>query len=519
MRFMREGDRARAGRVGLFAAVAVFLPAVAWALASPLGSVPDEPAHMIRAAAVVRGEIETPASDVRPDYAGVDVPDYVAKTPALTCFAFDSAVPASCADGVDLTSEAVVPSATSAGLNSPVYYALVGLPTLVASGAPALYAMRLVNAAIFAILAGMIFGQLTLLSATRWGFLAGALGVTPMALFLAGSVNPNGVEVTASGALLVGMLALLKAPGSRVQLWGSGCVVAVSSALVTSGRNIGLMWWALAVGAAVVVAGLARLGLSLRDRVTRVTLVPVVLVIAYAVQWQATLPRYEVIPIGGGSASRASAFALTALRTVDYAEGYVGVFGWLDTLAPPLTMLVFGAALMATVTVAVLVASGRLRATLVGLIVTILLLPPLVQAAVAPEYGPIWQGRYALPVLMMIMVVSGVALDRAHGPGASRRWIVPIAWAGGLMVAGAQVAAFFEALRRYVVGLDAPPLAILRNPQWEPPLGWVTLALIFVASVGLAYWALVREVTARAGSADAARRAPVGAAPALSPGD
>ena len=37
--------------------LAIFLPMLLWALASPLMSVPDEPSHAIRAAAVVRGEV------------------------------------------------------------------------------------------------------------------------------------------------------------------------------------------------------------------------------------------------------------------------------------------------------------------------------------------------------------------------------------------------------------------------------------------------------------------------------
>ena len=44
-------------RVWIVAFLAFFSLTAAWALASPLTAVPDEPSHMIKAAATVRGQL------------------------------------------------------------------------------------------------------------------------------------------------------------------------------------------------------------------------------------------------------------------------------------------------------------------------------------------------------------------------------------------------------------------------------------------------------------------------------
>lgn len=65
----------------------LLVPMLLWALASPLGSVPDEPSHAIRAAAVVRGQIVTPPWAENSSLARSIVPRYVAHMIQLTCYA------------------------------------------------------------------------------------------------------------------------------------------------------------------------------------------------------------------------------------------------------------------------------------------------------------------------------------------------------------------------------------------------------------------------------------------------
>ena len=74
-------------RVAFFTAwIALSLMSIAWAFASPLGSGPDEPAHLIKAASVVRGELVGPQGDTGNI---VDVPAAVAWTATQDCYRFD----------------------------------------------------------------------------------------------------------------------------------------------------------------------------------------------------------------------------------------------------------------------------------------------------------------------------------------------------------------------------------------------------------------------------------------------
>ena len=89
-----------------------------WALATPLMGVPDEPAHVIRAASVVRGDIVPRQSVEDPYMSDVDVPEWAAAAHSLTCFAYDPGIPASCQPPAE-NDDAITLARTSAGLNSP----------------------------------------------------------------------------------------------------------------------------------------------------------------------------------------------------------------------------------------------------------------------------------------------------------------------------------------------------------------------------------------------------------------
>jgi len=101
---------------------------VTWSLGTARYGGPDEPAHVIRAYAVAHGDVlgdrPDPATlDLAPGYRVVDVPASLASgDPA--CFRHDSTVTPDCA--VASTSTEPVAAATSAGINPPLYYAVVG---------------------------------------------------------------------------------------------------------------------------------------------------------------------------------------------------------------------------------------------------------------------------------------------------------------------------------------------------------------------------------------------------------
>lgn len=97
--------------------------AVLWSLATPLAAVPDEPAHVMKAAFVVRGEFIGRLSSFG---SYVDLPRYVHWTNLQACYARQPDVSADCIKDVPGNPWTTVLTTTTAGLYNPVYYVLVG---------------------------------------------------------------------------------------------------------------------------------------------------------------------------------------------------------------------------------------------------------------------------------------------------------------------------------------------------------------------------------------------------------
>ena len=115
---------------GQFLATFVLVAALTglWGLATPLFANADEPAHVVRAASVARGELvgKTPRSKLLKGYTFVRVPaiyDHAGRH--LNCFARRPNRDASCHTftGSESRTKEVI---TEAGHHPPAYYAVVG---------------------------------------------------------------------------------------------------------------------------------------------------------------------------------------------------------------------------------------------------------------------------------------------------------------------------------------------------------------------------------------------------------
>ncbi|TAM92892.1 MAG: DUF2142 domain-containing protein, partial [Jatrophihabitans sp.] len=135
--------------------LALFALQAIWSASIPLMASPDEPSHVVRAAAVAHGQWSgtlgaAPADASTPGTATtVQLPaDYAQAVALPNCFAFRSDQPASCQQPVAPANGATAPVQTFAGQYPPLYYALVGWPSRFLAVEPAIYAMRLVSAAL-----------------------------------------------------------------------------------------------------------------------------------------------------------------------------------------------------------------------------------------------------------------------------------------------------------------------------------------------------------------------------------
>jgi hypothetical protein len=458
-----------------------------WSIATPIGAAPDEPAHLIKAASVSRGElVGAPAKEGR----RVTVPEYIAFTPAQTCYAFNSAASAACSPTDSKKPDRSVSSSTTAGLYNPLYYTLVGWPSLLAHDDSGVYWMRVVSGIIVSFFLALV---VAMVATWRKGVLplVGILAATtPMVVFLGGTVNPNSLEITATLAAFVAMLAVVRRVGEQ-RITPVLVVLGVSAAVAANMRGLSVLWLAVVLLTPLLLLTRVRLIELLKQRQVQITIASIIVAVAAALIWvlatnslgaglSATPSAADAAP--GVGTSPVLGFIWTALFTFNYGEQLVGVFGWLDTPAPPFVMFVW-AALAGVLTVLALVLTKG-KALLVGIILSaaVLLAPPLLQAVYIYRGGVIWQGRYTLPLFVCAALWLATALAErvSLSRGAANRLLVIVT----VLTGAAQLLAFATALRRYTVGLTAGWQTLL-HPLWSPPAGvaFALIGFLFVVSV------------------------------------
>ena len=483
----------------LVCVVVTFANFAVWSWATPLFAAPDEPAQVIRAAAAARGELvgATVSSD-RNAFTKVTVPAVFARDGALaTCFQFRPDVPASCEPRVP-ASKKTVSVDTYAGRYPPLYYLIVGLPSLVAVSARGIYLMRLASALLDAILVSLALFAVVRWSSNRLLLVAVMVAATPMAWFLGGVVNPSGFEIAAalclwtSGAVLLFEHAHDPPPGLVA-------VVAGALALFVLSRPLSPLWCAIAVAVLAAAGGWRRVRALLANRSVRLAIPPLAACGAAAMAWilgehsldltpsTAAVPRSEtfghLVP---------AIFAHTPL----WLEEMVGVFGWLDTYSPVLTYALWGAVAGALVLFALARGSrgareAREAAVLALLVLAVVILPVAIVYSQVHRLGIVWQGRDIMPLAVGVPIVAVAVAGRdriwQRWDGRIARWSAAAACAA-LGVAG--FAAFFEALRRYSVGVDGP--VDFLSGAWHPPLGSAAVlvaAFASFAALALGVWA------------------------------
>ena len=195
-------------RAALFwAPFAVFaLLGVLWSLASPVFSVPDENAHATKAIAQVRGQVVGyTLPDVR--HIVVDLPEGYAYSQDTLCYATHAEVSAGCAP--EFGSDGQPWFNTWVGAYNPLYYYLVGWPSLLFDGDAAIIGMRIASSLLGAGLLAWAFLVAASGARSRWMPLGVAFAAAPMSMYLIGAVNPNGAELAAAAAVWAGTLRLL----------------------------------------------------------------------------------------------------------------------------------------------------------------------------------------------------------------------------------------------------------------------------------------------------------------------
>jgi hypothetical protein len=484
----------RTRRLWALAFVAFFMLGAAWTFASPYDAPPDEQEHVVRAAGVVYGDVMPAPGDA---FRGSGTFQMVPKSLIqIRCFHGDATKTAQCATG-PRGSQTLTRVGSYTGRYNPVYYAVVGWPLRFWPNWTGLYLARLLTTAICA-----MFWATALTAGLRWrryrSLAVGAIvGITPMALSLAGSVNPNAVEAAAGALLFAALIPVLvdaKGPVSRVALWQSG----IAAATIATVRFAGPIWVAGVLGVLLLGAGRERLAELARSRAAWVWAGLVGLATLLSGVWTIIEKAYVLVPLPTDHkydlfhALVLEIFGRAAVITIQM----IGVFGYLDTQMPLVFYLVW--AMLAGVLILAAVAFGRTvdRWRVLGILALTYGVPVVSEAVSANVNGFGTQGRYLLVTSVGVTMLAGYALARSGILTGAR--LAQLTRLVVLVVGPLQLLFLTQAMVRWQIGFGGFDMPI--NPfvgSWHPRLGSVVpfvLGLLGAAGVVVFGWLVTREV-------------------------
>ena len=250
--------------VFLGAWAALFVIASAWVVASPLSSGPDESGHVAKAAGVVRGQFDgapTSRSGITTFRLPADVGDVGGP---MTCFAGNPNRWAACAPSPDgfTSSPRVVESGV--GSYDPLYYAVVGWPSLVLHGAHSFFAMRAMSALLSTFLLAIVFWVAARSDRARWLVTGTAIAMTPMVLYLGSCGQASGLEISGTAAVTALGWSLLH--GRERPAVAEAVLLAVAVVLTASARTTSPLFVVVVLVALCCTVPFARLRAVVRTR-------------------------------------------------------------------------------------------------------------------------------------------------------------------------------------------------------------------------------------------------------------
>jgi len=443
----------------LCAAVAC-LNGLAWSIVTPPFQVPDEPSHVAYVKELAeKGRLPAHSGSFSYEEA-VALADLhltrVAEHPQYQTIA-SQAQQRKLEEGLQLARESSIAGGDYGGVSAsqpPLYYALEVIPYSLGSGGTLLERIELMRI-LSAVMGGLtaLFSFLfvrELLPRVRWAWAVGGLGVAlvPLLGFMSGGVNPDAMLFAISAALFYCLARGFRRGLTRGGAIGLGAVTAIGLATklnflgLAPGALLGLIVLSVrsarSLGRAAYVSLAAALALALSPALVYVighlaSSAPALGIASKALSisgvhgsvsgeasyiWQLYLPRLPGMhsDFGGLSSARALWF-----------NGYVGLYGWLDTtfphwvydfaLIPALALVCLCARELVARRAALRAHAAELTvycAIAVGLLVLIGADSYTVFPKNNAEYG---QARYLLPLLPLFG--AGLALAAR---GAGRRW-------------------------------------------------------------------------------------------------
>jgi hypothetical protein len=475
----------------------IFLVCAAWATVAPYDGTPDETEHAINAYAVADGQVfKSPADAGRGTGTFVNAP--ASLTHRGDCFHSSPAVTPNCAVG-PVGSQQVAPNESVVGRYNPIYYALVGIPLRLDPSWGGLMAARLMTAAIVA-------AMLTwaLYAAVRWSrsrvMVAGILvAMTPTVFELAGSVNPNALEISAGIALFAGLIPL--ADPDRAPTKGMVALVGVSALQLALLRALGPLWLVAAVFVLFVPSSRARLAELWRLASVRWWLGGALLACLAGGIWTLAFKTLGVAIIEQPHMSRLTIVKNAILLPTGGWEGLaremVGAMGWREYQLPGIILFgwygAFGLLVLAGMFFGTWVDRWRIFAILAAAFGV----ATLATITTAQKFGFEWQGRYILPMAAGAPLYAAWVLTKRDVISTQR--VRPLIRGLALLLLPLGLAALWHSQVRWEFGFRNPATLHL-NPfspaPWEPRFGPelpMVCAVLGFAVLGWFAWYVTRS--------------------------
>ncbi|CAN5592354.1 hypothetical protein BH10ACT2_BH10ACT2_00070 [soil metagenome] len=451
----------------------IFTLMAMWSIAMPLFSSPDENAHFVKAAALVRGVLVgkdlSPTADLSYWSTAVDIdPQFNAANQIPWCFAPYAAVPA--CDRPMATTDPVdnIPYTTH-GRYPPLLYIVPGLATLFGPTDFSVRLARLLVAGAAATILALAFAHLR---RCRRALPALLLAFTPGVLFLSSTVNTSGLEICAAIATWIFVPAAMR---GELATRSDRLAMCVSLVTLTTARPIGPVLTAITLAICAAASPAPRRTWRVVRAHWATAVISSVAALAMTAWYFAIYSEHVSSSVVAGQpaygATRVTFMAVGHLPKL-VAEA-VGNYGWLDTPTP--TPLVWGFLFMVMFGIFSMWprCSRRERYTLAVLSLctaTLSIGLDLNYYQLLRQVGV--QGRWLMPLLV------GLPLLLVHHWTPSR-WAernITLAWAA--ITAGAGL----FALRRYTVGVtEGNFLTMFTDPAWTPLFGVLLSATALIA--------------------------------------
>ncbi len=455
----------------------------------PVASGADEAAHYVYAAAVVRGQ------------AGMLEPTLPARLANIhqfaTCIAFQPDVTAACQGAYATASSAPTLTQTNAGLYNPVFYAWTGMGTLLVPTEYGLYISRALAASVTAAFLAWTISFLARNTRSLLALAATSLVLTPMTLYVGMVLNPSAWEIATLFATAVSGFAVAASGGRRAWSEAHSLLVASGCVLIVT-RGLSPLFLAITAAVVLIVAGPARVRRIASDRRSWIVAGSFALTTALSVAWVVIHGTNYVGVVR--PATLADGIAGISVFFSQYhnqiAQMY-GTLGWLDLPSPQVLSAAWVFLLGATLVTCFGFARPRHRIAIVAAFAAAALVPGALAGLQWSGGG--WQGRYTLPLVAALVVISALTVDtsvaraRRREPMVSRwedaiRWILSGFFASGTVIVGILTG------HRYLSGATAPFEAAWK---WTPPLPPALLAAAFLAGVAVITLTLIGRRTIR----------------------